>query len=698
MTQKLEQKRTTVGQLFPSPAAGEVIEETPPVFSFIQEKGAGIYRVIVQNEQGQTLVDQTTSQCFLRPAQPLPAGTYRWQLRFDSCQSDWVPFEISKNAVFFSPPNAAQVLSNVPSRHPRHLFFAEDIPTLLDKHPRELQTLQRNVAQALADGLPPRPAYHEDPTALPYHEFFVRHRQYIDRDLVACALAWALLNDAQARDHAIHILETLVSWGSEGPCALNGSNGDEVGLSHARCLPAVIDLLWDSLTPALCRDVCRLLAEYGKQCWLRLQGINYQQNPGNSHAGRLPAYLGEIALCLQGTDMLADDTLHEWLQYALDVYSGIFPFYGGPDGGWAEGVFYATSYTKWFLPFFSLISRLTGTRFLDRPFYQRYAVFLEHFIAPRQENYPFGDGYWNTVDSREFPGFFAQDPYRVYAQRAQRPLLNQFECELSAPTLFELHLLDVFLPDMPLPRQKLNAPGERAAAFPYAGFLSLHTDPRHPTHDLVLLARGSRFGSVSHQHADQGSFCLKLGGYTLISPSGYYGRCYGTPHHRQWTNTTKAHNTLLVNGEGQPTWSIEPTARVLYARDENGHLTGCIDATGAYPQMTQWLRTFILTPQGLTVRDQVTLREPAVLTYCLHMLSQPIYQAHTLLLIHHGIRLRIHPVSGLVGAPVLSSAFDPPVNEGVEAQFAVNMPDQHHVFWKTEEKQAHQIEVTFSLE
>ena len=437
------------------------------------------------------------------------------------------------------------------------------------------------------------------------------------------------------------------------------------------------------------------MADYGGQCWLRLQEINYQQNPGDSHAGRLPAYLGEIALCLQGTDALPDATLREWLQYALDVYSGIFPFYGGADGGWAEGVFYATSYTKWFLPFFSLVSRLADARFLDRPFYQRYAVFLEHFVAPHQENYPFGDGYWNTVDNREFPGFFAQDPYRVYAQR---PLLIRFEGELSAPPLFELHLLDVFLPDMPPPRRRLSAPGERAAAFPYAGFLSLHTGPFHPARDLALLARGSRFGSVSHQHADQGSFCLKLGGYTLISPSGYYGRCYGTPHHRQWTNTTKAHNTLLVNGEGQPTWSIEPTARVLYARDENECLTGCIDATGAYPQMTQWLRTFILTPQGLTVRDRVTLREPAVLTYCLHMLSQPLCQAHTLLLIHHGIRLRIRPLSGLVGAPAVTSAFDPPVNEAVETPFAVDKPDQYHVFWNTEEKQTHQIEVTFSLE
>ena len=34
----LEQKRTSGGQIFPSPQKGAVIEETPPVFSFLREK------------------------------------------------------------------------------------------------------------------------------------------------------------------------------------------------------------------------------------------------------------------------------------------------------------------------------------------------------------------------------------------------------------------------------------------------------------------------------------------------------------------------------------------------------------------------------------------------------------------------------------------------------------------------------------
>lgn len=698
MTQPLKQIRTENGQLFPSPAAGERMEETPPVFAFIREKGAGLYRVIVQNAQGQTVVDQSTAQCFLRPDHALPAGKYRWQLRFEGCQSDWVPFEISPNAVPFLMPKAEQVLSSVPACRPRHLFFADDIPALLHRRAEEINTLRRNVAQALSDGLPPRPAFHTDKGALPYHEFFIRHRQYVDRDLVACALAWALLGDAQACDHAVGTLEELLSWGCDGPCALNGPWGDEVGLSHARCLPAVVDLLWTSLSPTQRQAACQALARYGEQCWQRLQSIDYEQNPGNSHAGRLPAYLGEIALCLQGTNTLPRETLLAWLQYALEIYGGIFPFYGGPDGGWAEGVFYATSYAKWFLPFFSMVSRFAGVRFLDRPFYQRYPVFLEHFVVPRQENYPFGDGYWNTADSAEFPGFFAQDPYRVYARRAQRPLLSRFERELAAPPLFELHLLDVFLPDMPPYARRLPTASERAAAFPYAGFLSLHSDPFHPERDLALLARGSRYGSVSHQHADQGSFCLKYGGHTLISPSGYYGRCYGTPHHRQWTNSSKAHNTILIDGEGQPTWSIAPTARVLYARDEKERLTGAIDATGAYPQLKRWLRTFELTDTALIVRDEILLAQAAELTYCLHMLSQPTPQGVGLLLRHHGVALAIRPLTGLSEAPEISAAFDPPVNAGVEEKYAVARPDQYHVFWRSDKKQAHHIEVAFALQ
>ena len=56
------------------------------------------------------------------------------------------------------------------------------------------------------------------------------------------------MDDKKAGEHARNLLLTICDWNSEGPCSLEGPWGDEVGLSHARCLPAVFDLCFDLLS------------------------------------------------------------------------------------------------------------------------------------------------------------------------------------------------------------------------------------------------------------------------------------------------------------------------------------------------------------------------------------------------------------------------------------------------------------------
>ena len=54
----LEQKRTSGGQIFPSPQKGAVIEETPPVFSFLREGKGKKYRVEVQDWSGNPIFEE----------------------------------------------------------------------------------------------------------------------------------------------------------------------------------------------------------------------------------------------------------------------------------------------------------------------------------------------------------------------------------------------------------------------------------------------------------------------------------------------------------------------------------------------------------------------------------------------------------------------------------------------------------------
>ena len=54
----------------------------------------------------------------------------------------------------------------------------------------------------------------------------------------------------------------------------------------------------------------------------------------------------------------------------------------------------------------------------------------------------------------------------------------------------------------------------------------------------------------SHSHADQNAFVIEAFGRGLAIATGYYP-WYGSPHHHQWTRSTQAVNSVLIDGKGQ---------------------------------------------------------------------------------------------------------------------------------------------------
>ena len=695
----LEQKRTSGSQIFPAPADGAVIEETPPVFSFLRDGKEKKYRVVVQDRSGKIVFEAETEKNHVVPKEPLKPGKYRWNLLCGEEERGWQEFVISENAAVILRKDAESVFCAVPDVRPRHLFFKEDIPGILKKRKAETEVLKRNIEAACARELPKPPLFYNFEDGLPYREYFGEYREYCDRDMVACALGYALLGDEGAGKKAKELLLTICSWNPDGPCAVNAPWNDEIGLSNARCIPAVYDMLYDIFT-----DQQRYIAEktiiaYAEQCEERLRALDFAENPGDSHAGRLPAYLGEAALVLKGSTYIKEEILIRWLSYALEIYGGIFPFYGTADGGWAEGPFYASSYTKWYLPFFMAVERFADVRFLDRPFYQRLPQFLLHFAEKERENHPFGDGYWCGSEDPEWKGFFAQNPFRLYAERFGPEEARIKAEQYAAPELFELHLLDVFLPEGRMPERGLTGEACAMAVFEGVGLASCQTNVADQAHGTGLLVRASRFGSVSHQHADQGSFALIRNNKVLITPSGYFGRCWGTKHHRNWTKTTKAHNCILVNGRGQETDSFRAAGRFTdWKHEENKRFFLRLDLREAYPMLEFYERSFELTEKELVIRDEIRSKEACEISWLLHMLDRPALQEDgTLVLEHGGERAVVFPDKAFCGTPDITGRFGTDVNEGVEEAFRVSMEDQYHVTFITQKKKQHYIEVKICI-
>ena len=233
----LEQKRTSGSQIFPAPADGAVIEETPPVFLSLRDGKEKKYRVVVQDRSGKVVFEAETEKNHVVPKEPLKPGAYRWNLLCGEEERGWQKFVISENAAVILRKDAETVFCAVPDVRPRHLFFKEDIPGILKKRKAETEVLKRNIEAACARELPKPPLFYSFEDGLPYREYFGEYREYCDRDMVACALGYALLGDEGAGKKAKELLLTICSWNPDGPCAVNAPWNDEIGLSNARCIP-----------------------------------------------------------------------------------------------------------------------------------------------------------------------------------------------------------------------------------------------------------------------------------------------------------------------------------------------------------------------------------------------------------------------------------------------------------------------------
>ena len=678
---QFRQKRSP-SSIFPAPENGEVVELNPPSLQWVAEPGVSLYRVRVERlPQQETVAAGTTAYNYFRIRRLLAPGRYRWNVASGDAELGWREFEVPASARPFLVPSAREVLARVPDIHPRHIHYRADLPELRERHKPQLEIIRRNVKLALSQGFMRYPDFYRPDGRIDYRRAFDESRQYFDRNLVACALAFLLLDDREAGQYAHEAVLRLCEWNPAGPASVYGQWGDEIGLSICRVLPAVLDWTWHLYTPQELKWAANTLARHAEQLWERVTGEEFLAHPGNSHVGRLPGYLGEAALVLYGT--IPDETAERWLNYALEVYGSIFPHYGGRDGGWAEGPFYASSYTKWYLPFFFAVERHCGFSFLEKPFYRRVSQFFLHFAPPGQEAHPFGDGNWPTAD--EWPGFQAQDPFGVYAERFGPPEAREFSRQLTgAIDRYELHLLDVIRPRPPHPEPDAAGPASDSYCSRDTGLLSMRRCVADPVHDVAVLARCSCYGTPSHQHADQGNFAVLAAGKALIAPSGSFGYIFGEPHHRDWTQQTVGHNCILADGKGQPKDSAEAVGVILDFQDDGRLCRAEFDLSAAYRMLTNYTRTLEFDREALLLRVTDELEAPGetVIDFRLHSYARPAAEKELVRLSRFpaSAEIRLRSTAG-TGTFSWTDRFRHP-GGGPEYPLGRQLCNQYHLNWR----------------
>ena len=691
------EQRRSEKEPFPRPADGAVLEVNPPAFVWLPVEDAAFYMPALHSAKGDEHIFRVQNDNVLALPQTLAAGDYQWTIQaFDSEGNPLATrrpyqFTLPADAQDFPFPDIEALISRIPQYHSRLIFDKKELAavrgTLTTTRKEGWAAVQNMADKSLNLDIPVPPWYGDiadyNTRRLEYRRYYHYVRPYIDAGLQSLSLAWLMTGEQKYADRAKEFFFAIAAWDADGITSCNKIGFDEPGLSLSRCLHRAYDWLYDSFT-AQERTIARqaVLAR-ARDTWTRVgENRPFLQNPGSSHDGRLIGYLGEQALVLAGE--APADEVQKWLSYSLTAFWTVFPHWGGSDGGWAEGIGYAAAYnnraTAWIESFYNAVD-------LDmwrKPFFQKIRNYFLYCARPNDEFWAFGDGAERGPRLNPSRAIILHSLMAHYGQR-----FDDSACQWWADQV-PLENGDISSPVIPLILGRVTQgapPQDRAdaALFQDIGLAALHSDLADLDNDVFFLFKSSPYGSVSHSHADQNAFYLSVGGRALAIPSGYYGPVYGMPHHAEWTRSSKANNTILVNGMGQKMRDYHATGAITAFKDAGRMTYLCGDAAAAYKGALSKFDRHVLyiRPGFFVILDDLQAPQPATFQWLLHSLEKMELDesGQGVTIQRANAAARFHLLTSMEQPLQFSQSdqFDTPFNAGVDSSHFVQVDNQWHV-------------------
>ncbi len=690
--------KTSDRMLFPRPVDGAELKISPVGLAWLPCPAAAWYRVDIFDQGGHRIYSQTTGKDPVHcPDRVLSPGTYTWDVvAFDSrdreiSQRGKQSFTILKDAAELPWIDPGELLSRVPREHPRILYPQSQLDairsTLLSTRAQSWKACKAAAEKALSKGIPDYPTYHQikDPGVrrLEYQKYFGYFRGYVNGALMDLALAYLMTEKEKYANAAKKILLEIASWPTDDNdvTSVSAKWGDEPGLSFSKCAHIAYDWLYHALNDRERIIVSKMCRERAGQTYRRLQRRNYLTYPGESHNGRLIAYLTDMSLALAGE---TPDTI-AWLTYSLKALLTFYPHWAGINGGWAEGTAYGLWYNTFYIPALEGLRQLAGYNLWQRPFFNRVRYFFFYCTANHGEIRPFGDGAESGGPGVHRGSGYA-DLMAFHAHQYQDPYIGWWVKQIPGYRGNSSGFLSLLHEDE-LP-SKAPAKLPNSAVFKSVGWAGLHSDVSDPENDTCLIFKSSPYGSVSHSHADQNAFAIMKGGAALAIPSGYYGPSYGKPHHAQWTRSTKANNCILVDGQGQKIRSAAAHGAIIDFKEAPGYSYVAGDATPAYlGKLKKWIRRILFLRPGLfLLLDEIEAPVESQYQWMLHAFEKMVIKDTKITSRRKGATLEVYLdcPQGLVLSQ--TDKFDTPYNYGIPDAYHKQKANHWHVKAETVKK------------
>ena len=607
------------GEVNYSPAADSVSPTNPPAFVWLpvdfHDKWVLQYAPDGEFNGPDAVTVTDWPSTVYTPQTTIAPGVWAWRFGFVTDDgpvfSRTRQFTVPEDAVEFPLPRMDDVMRSIPKVHPRAYYKLDELAELRRKvseepeHRRIAADVLTAAERYLGEELYPEPDYLPSDGlehARAYKESFDTMRPFTAR-MEVCANAWVLSGDERFGAEAKRRLMHLMSWDPDGPTSV--WSNDEAAMDIAMRGPRTYDWIHELLSDEE-RETCRtVLARRMQQINELHRRMPFESRPYSSHPGRMIGFIIEGAIILAHEVPEAKD----WLDYTLRLLWSVYPAWGNPDGGWAEGPGYWNAYIGMLQPPLLLLDSI-GVPFKNKPFCANNGWFGLYAVPVGAKMRPFGDGHEGSTTRGD-----GSVLYR-WATLYQNGYWRWYAEQLGADHGSQAGEFGYYDPDL-VATPPSDIPQGRV--FPDIGLAAMHSDLADPAENVYLLMRSSPYGAVSHSHASQNAIAISAFGEALAISSGYY-QLYGSPHHSQWTWDTKAHNSILVNGEGQVKRSPSSRGRIVQFDTQEEYAYTAGDATEAYGgRLKRFLRRVLfIRPDIFVICDELEAAAPATYQWLLH--------------------------------------------------------------------------------
>ncbi len=532
--------------------------------------------------EADTEISEPQAGCFYNLHRALDAGTWYWRFRSTAADGsnpgDWsetYSFEVKAETPVFVTPPFSDFLSNAPRIHPRLYCFLN--PTIdqarkdVTSH-AEYRQLTARAATALQTDYTTMDLYANAET-LRQQATWLYHAYY-------------LTQDGRYADKLEEMLDAMAATPpTDAQLFTDNFTASNITLCHA----APYDLLYDRLT-ADQRTAAETLMMRTARYYYN-ENCGYQENHifDNHFWQQNMRILTQAAFLLYDKTAYADEIL-PILEYYYELWTARAPAGGfNRDGLWHNGTGYFPANVKTLAYMPLLFSYVARFDFLQHPWYRNAGRALAYTNPPESKSAGFGDSSESGDEPNRltaaFADYLAREISDSYAgwYAGQCSSLVQSDYELRLYRMCSTRTYETSLPESTAKMVWHHDTGE----------VSMHSHLGDTDNDLALEFRSSTFGSGSHTTASQNAFNLLFKGHDVYRSTGYY-QAFADAHNLMSYRHSRAHNTILVNGIGQP-YSTEGYGYIARALG-GSHISYALgDASNAYSGISEdpmWISYF----------------------------------------------------------------------------------------------------------